>query len=48
MLIITVPKPNVSVRLCCNIKVMINLDLQIDKHSIPKLEELLAVLKKNL
>ena len=46
MLIITVPKPNVSVRLCGDIKVTNNSDLQIDKHSILKLENLLAVLKK--
>ena len=48
MLIVLVPRSNVSVRLCGDIKVTKNSDLQIDKYSISKLEEFLAVLKKVL
>ena len=39
-----VPKPDRSVRICGDFKVTINPVLQIDKHPIPKPEDLLTVL----
>ena len=38
------PKPDGSVRICGDFKVTINPVLQIDKHLIPKPEDLLTVL----
>ena len=42
--IVPVPKPDGSVRICGDFKVTINPVLQIDKHPIPKPEDLLTVL----
>ena len=42
--IVPVPKPDGSVRLCGDFKVTVNPVLQIDKHLIPKPEDLLTVL----
>ena len=42
--IVPVPKPDGSVRICGDFKVTINPVLQIDKHLIPKPEDLLTVL----
>ena len=41
---VPVPKPDGSVRICSDFKVTINPVLQIDKHPIPKPEDLLTVL----
>ena len=43
-LIVPVPKPDGSVRICGDFKVIINPVLQIDKRPIPKPEDLLTVL----
>ena len=40
MPIVPVPKPDGSVRICSDFKVTINPVLQIDKHLIPKPEDL--------
>ena len=42
--IVPVPKPDGSVRICGDFKITINPVLQIDKHPIPKPEDLLTVL----
>ena len=42
--IVPVPKPDGSVRICGDFKVTVNPVLQIDKHPIPKPEDLLTVL----
>lgn len=44
MPIVQVPKSDGSVRICGDCKVTINPVLQVDKHPIPKLENLLTVL----
>ena len=44
MPIVPVPKPDGSMRICGDFKFTINPILQIDKHPIPKPEDLLTVL----
>ncbi|CAD7000876.1 unnamed protein product, partial [Ceratitis capitata] len=45
-LIVTARKPNNKIRLCADLKVNINQQIDIDRHPITNMEELLFKLKR--